>query len=150
VIEMNATWHTPHETVERLLRAANDHDLDGIVSCFASDYVNETPAHPQRGFQGSGQVRRNWTQILDSVPDLAARVTRTAVEGDTIWTEWEMSGTRVDGGPFEMRGVVIFGVDDDAIGWARFFLEPVEESSGDADAAVLRLVGDATRPKVMS
>jgi len=147
---LNTATESPLVTVERLLRATNDHDVEGIVSCFASDYVNETPAHPQRGFRGTEQVRRNWTQILASVPDLVARVPRTAVDADTIWTEWEMSGTRIDGGSFEMRGVMIFGVADDAIGWARFFLEPVEGASGDADAAVLRLVGDATRPTVLS
>lgn len=29
----------------RLVAAVNDHDLDGVVACFAGDYVNETPAH---------------------------------------------------------------------------------------------------------
>lgn len=50
----------PAETIERLLQATNGRDLDALVACFAEDYVNDTPAHPARGFRGSAQVRRNW------------------------------------------------------------------------------------------
>ena len=127
--------------LQRLLRAMNAHDLDGMVACFADDYVNETPAHPQRGFRGSAQVRTNWTQILAGVPDLRARVPRSAVDGGTLWTEWDITGTRPDGTAFLMRGVVIFGVTDQAITSARFYLEPVEETSGDVDAHTHRVVG---------
>ena len=128
--------------IGRLLDAVNGHDLDGIGACFADDYVNETPAHPQRGFRGREQVRRNWTQILGSVPDLQAHVPSSVVDGFTAWTEWEMSGTRADGDVFLMRGVVIFTVPHDTITSARFYLEPVEESSGDVNAATRRVVGD--------
>jgi ketosteroid isomerase-like protein len=131
----------PSAVVDRLLRAVNAHDLEALVACFADDYRNETPAHPRRGFRGSQQVRQNWSQILGGVPDLRASVPRLAVDGDTVWTEWEMTGTRRDGGAHAMRGVVIFGVAGDVIDSARFYLEPVEESSGDADAAVGRLMG---------
>lgn len=47
------------DVVARLLRATNEHDLDGVVACFAPDYSNETPVHPARSFQGREQVRRN-------------------------------------------------------------------------------------------
>jgi ketosteroid isomerase-like protein len=136
--------------LQRLLGTLNAHDLDGLVACFADDYVNETPAHPQRGFRGSAQVRTNWTQIFAGVPDLRARVPRSAVDGGTLWTEWDMSGTRPDGTAFLMRGVVIFGITDQAITSARFYLEPVEETSGDVDAHTRRLVGTATNPKEAS
>jgi ketosteroid isomerase-like protein len=127
--------------VERLLEAVNAHDLEAMVACFADDYVNETPAHPQRGFTGSQQVRRNWTQIFAAVPDLHARLPRIVVEGDMVWTEWDISGTRRDGAAFLMRGVVIFGIAGDTIASARFYLEPVEESSGDVDVHTRRVVG---------
>ncbi|MEJ7803747.1 MAG: nuclear transport factor 2 family protein [Candidatus Limnocylindria bacterium] len=127
--------------LQRLLGAVNTHDLDGMVRCFADDYINETPAHPQRGFGGREQVRTNWTQIFAGVPDLRAHVPRAAVVGDTVWTEWDISGHRRDGNAFLMRGVVIFGVTGAAISSARFYLEPVEESSGDVDAHTERVVG---------
>ena len=122
--------------VERLLRATNEHDLDGVVACFADDYENQTPAHPARSFRGSEQVRRNWEQIFAFVPDLEARVVRQATDGATLWTEWEMSGTRRDGSRHEMRGVIIFGVHDGRAAWARFYLEPVDTQAGTYDDAI--------------
>ncbi len=127
--------------IDRLVGAVNGHDLEGLVSCFADDYVNETPVHPQRGFRGSGQVRTNWAQIFGGVPDMKAAVLRRAESDDQIWTEWEMSGSRrEDGGPFLMRGVVIFETKGDVISSARFYLEPVEEASGSVDAHTRRVV----------
>lgn len=138
---MDGAGQRPAAVVERLLEAVNAHDLDGMVACFASGYVNETPAHPLRGFRGNQQVRRNWSQILGGVPDLRARLPRSAVDGNSVWTEWEFSGTRPDGAPFLMRGVVIFGIAGDTIASARFYLEPVEEGSGDVNAHTGRVVG---------
>ena len=131
--------------LERLLRAISAHDLDALVSCFTTDYLNETPVHPQRGFRGNDQVRRNWTQIF-AIADLRAAVPRHVVDGDDLWTEWEMSGTRPDGGSFLMRGVVIFGTDGDTIRTARFYLEPVEDTSGDVDVHTHRVVGTPGDP----
>jgi ketosteroid isomerase-like protein len=133
----------PAAVVERLLAAINAHDLEAMVACFAEDYVNEWPAHPQRGFQGSAQVRTNWSQIFAGVPDLRARLPRMTVDGDTVWTEWDIAGTRRDGGPFLMRGVSIFGVRDGRLASVRFYLEPVEETSGDVDVNTRRVVGGA-------
>jgi ketosteroid isomerase-like protein len=124
------------EVVNRVLSATNEHDLDALVECFAPDYVNETPAHPRRGFVGRDQVRRNWTSIFAGVPDIRARVIASAVDGDTVWTEWEMSGTRRDGAPHAMAGVIIFAVEDGRVASVRFYLEPVEVASGDVNAAV--------------
>jgi ketosteroid isomerase-like protein len=138
---MDQAGRGPAAAVERLLEAINAHDLEAMVACFADDYVNEWPAHPQRGFQGSAQVRRNWSQIFAGVPDLRARLPRIAVDGDTVWTEWDMSGTRSDGTAFLMRGVAIFGVADGRLASVRFYLEPVEEASGDVNAHTRRVVG---------
>ncbi len=121
--------------VKRLVAATNAHDLEALVDCFAEDYVNETPAHPSRGFHGREQVRRNWSAIFAAVPDITVRVLATAVDGGVVWTEWEMSGTRGDGGPHLMRGVILFIVREDRAAAARFYLEPVETSSGDANSA---------------
>jgi ketosteroid isomerase-like protein len=126
------------DVVNRLVMATNDHDIDALVDCFAAEYVNETPAHPQRGFRGRDQIRRNWTTIFAGVPDITTRVVASIDDGHTVWTEWEMSGTRGDGAPHAMAGVIIFGVSDNRIVSARFYLEPVEQTSGDVNAAVER------------
>jgi ketosteroid isomerase-like protein len=126
--------------VDRLSRAVDEHDLDALVECFAPDYRNETPAHPGRGFDGRDQVRANWERIFAGVPDITAEILRRSIEGDVVWSEWEMRGTRRDGQPHLMRGVVIFGVIGDRAGWARFYLEPVDAGDGGVDAAVGRIV----------
>jgi ketosteroid isomerase-like protein len=138
---MDRAGQDPAVVVERLLAAINAHDLEAMVACFADDYLNEWPAHPQRGFRGRGQVRTNWSQIFAGVPDLRARLPRMTVDGDTVWTEWDIAGTRPDGGPFLTRGVSIFGVREGHLAWVRFYLEPVEETSGDVDAFTDRVAG---------
>lgn len=128
------------ELVRRLEAAVNAHDLEAVVACFAVDYRNETPLHPERDFIGREQVRRNWEQIFSFIPDVRAEVTKQTADGDTVWSEWEHRGTRRDGTAHLMRGVVIFGVADGRAAWARFYLEPVESGGGGVDAAVRRQV----------
>ncbi len=131
---------TPQSILSRLVDATNAHDLDALAGCFAENYRNETPVHPGRGFSGHDQVRRNWQQIFEAVPDVHATVLSTAVEGDAIWSEWAMSGTRGDGSPHRMAGVIIFGVRGDEIASARFYLEPLDDRPGGADDAVRAVV----------
>jgi ketosteroid isomerase-like protein len=132
--------------IERLRRAVDDHDLDAVVDCFTPDYRNETPAHPGRGFEGRDQVRTNWQRIFAGVPDITADVLRTAIDGDAIWTEWEMRGTRPDGQAHVMRGVIIFGVPGERAEWARFYLEPVDPGDGGVDLAISKFVDVQGQP----
>ena len=133
------------QLVDRLVSAVNNHDLDGVVACFATDYRNETPAHPGRGFVGKSQVRENWERMFAGVPDISADVLRIADQGDLIWSEWEMRGTRPDGADHLMRGVVIFGIEDGHAKWARFYLEPVDAGEGGVAAAIGRIVEPQSR-----
>lgn len=126
----------PTSVVEQLRDATNAHDLEKIVACFASDYRNETPLHPARGFVGRDQVRRNWTQILSAIPDVATEIVASVTVGDTVWSEWEHRGTRYDRSAHLMRGAIIFRVRAGLITSARFFLEPVDAAGGGVDAAV--------------
>jgi hypothetical protein len=135
----DATAEGPGALVERVCRAVNEHDLDALSACFASEYRNETPVHPARGFEGRAQVRRNWEQIFGGVPDISAEV-RWIADDQTAWSEWEMRGTRRDGSTHLMRGVVIFGVDGDEATWARFYLEPVQDDGEGVNEAVRRAV----------
>jgi len=125
---------------QRLRRATNDHDLEALVSCFAVAFRNDTPAHPARSFRGRAQVRRNWALLFDAVPDMTTDV-RWIADQHTVWSEWEMRGTRRDGLPHLMRGVVIFGVENGEASWARFYIEPVEAGPGDVNEAIRRTVG---------
>ena len=148
---------TNHDTIDgaagvlaRLERATNAHDVNAVVACFAPDYRNDTPAHPGRSFTGREQVRRNWEQIFAAIPDLTAKVLRSAVNGGEAWSEWEHRGTRRDGSAHLMRGVVIFGVRGGLLAWARFYVEPVVDGRENVDAAVRRQVAAAGLPATVS
>lgn len=144
---MEALTHDPGPgaLVERLCRATNDHDLEALLNCFAVDFRNDTPAHPARSFLGRAQVRHNWEQIFSAVPDITTEV-RWLADEHTVWSEWEMRGTRRDGLPHLMRGVVIFGVQGTEASWARFYLEPVEVDGGDVNQTIRRAVGAGNGP----
>jgi ketosteroid isomerase-like protein len=132
----------PGGVVDRLVAATNAHDVDALVGCFDDDYVNETPAHPLRGFRGPAQVRQNWTAIFARMPDITVRITASAQHGNEVWSEWRMGGTRRDGAHHAMAGVIIFGVADGRISSARFYLEPVETTTGDVSAAIERALSE--------
>jgi ketosteroid isomerase-like protein len=136
--------------VERLRDAMNEHDLEALVDVFDPDFVSETPAHPQRTFRGADQVRRNWEQIFAGVPDLHADLLDAAVEGDTVWSEWDWHGTRHDGSTHRMRGVTIQRVKDSRAVSVRFYMEPVEERGPAAGEAVRAIVAGkaSTAPAV--
>lgn len=102
------------------------------------------PVHPGRSFQGTQQVRDNWRQIFTFVPDVQARVLRWAASGSEVWSEWEMTGTRLDGSHHLMRGAIIFGVEDGLATFARFYLEPVDATATSADDAVRHQVHAVT------
>ena len=139
---MNTTAVQPSTTLaEQLCPAVNSHDIDRVVDLFADDYVNETPAHPARGFRGREQVRRNWTQLFAAVPDIGAQVLRADQVGETLWSEWEMRGNRRDGARHLMRGVMIFRVRDEKASAVRFYVEPVDDAGGpDADEALEQIL----------
>ena len=131
--------------VDRLCAAVNRHNLDDLTACFAADYRNETPAHPERGFVGREQVRQNWEQLFGGIPDITSRITARAGTDTSVWTEWEMRGTRGDGQPHLMRGVIIFGVTAAVITDARFYLEPVDAGVGGVDDAIEHLIATEGR-----
>ncbi|MFF0284500.1 nuclear transport factor 2 family protein [Rhodococcus aetherivorans] len=125
--------------------AVNTHDVDALTVCFAEDYVNATPAHPSLGFVGRAQVRTNWSRLFGALPDLRARVLRCTADGTTVWSEWDLDGTRPDGSRAHLAGVIIFGVDGGCARWARFYLEPVEDGADTVDDAVGRVTTGGIR-----
>ncbi|MGN6168447.1 MAG: nuclear transport factor 2 family protein [Solirubrobacteraceae bacterium] len=128
--------------VERLNAAMNAHDLEAFLACFHADYESEQPTHPDRAFQGRDQVRSNWSAIFNGVPDFRSQLLRSAVEGDTVWSEWHWQGTQSHGTPLDMVGVIVCGVSGGRISWARLYVEPVEQAGAGIESAVQRMSGD--------
>ena len=91
---------------------------------------------PGRDFEGTAQVRSNWSQLFTFVPDIQTTVLGEAADGSDVWSEWEMSGTRLDGTRHHMRGVIVFTVEGERAVAARFYLEPVDDAPSTVDQAV--------------
>jgi ketosteroid isomerase-like protein len=124
---------------DSLNAAMNAHDLEAFLDCFQEDYESEQPAHPDRAFRGREQVRSNWSEIFEGVPDFRSEVVSAGADGDTVWSEWRWRGTQSDGAPLHMAGVIVCGVREGRIGWARLYIEPVERAGAGIDAAVRRM-----------
>jgi hypothetical protein len=123
---------------ERLHAAMNAHDIDAFVACFDPDYGSSQPAHPDRAFRGSHQVRANWSAVFEGVKDFRAELIGADAVGDVEWSEWQWHGTGL-----EMAGVIVAGVRDGRMAWARLYVEPVEAAGAGIDAAVQRMTGEA-------
>jgi ketosteroid isomerase-like protein len=133
---MSDAGSTGEQVVARLQASMNAHDVEAFVACFAEDYESVQPAHPDLAFRGREQVRANWSEVFTGVPDFRAELVRVAAVGDTAWSEWRWQGTQTDGGRLDMAGVIVFGLRDDRVAWARLYVEPVEEQGAGIQAAV--------------
>src|SRR3954447_24945812 len=109
--------------MERMCSAMNERDIEAFLSLFHPDYGSEQPAHPDRAFGGREQVRENWSAVFAGVPDFRSPLVRWSQDGDTVWREWHWEGTQTGGETLEMAGVMIVGVRDERIAWARLYVE---------------------------
>jgi ketosteroid isomerase-like protein len=130
----------PRGVVERQLAALNAHDLDALADCFDENLHSEDFVHPSQTFVGREQVRRNWGRVISQVPDLKADVVGTAVEGNTVWAEWRIYGTRRDGEMLDLRGVTVSRVRGGRIVSSRRYLAPVDPSLVTVDESFRRLL----------
>jgi ketosteroid isomerase-like protein len=108
--------------IDRLRTAINEHDLEAFLDCFDEDYTSEQPLDPARSFSGRERVRENWSGNLSRVPDLRWDLLRACFSADAAWCEWRWHGTRVDGGRFDLQGVVIYGVRGGRIASGRLYM----------------------------
>jgi ketosteroid isomerase-like protein len=135
----------PRDLLDRLTAAQNAHDLEAMLACFHEDYRSEQPLFPARTFQGLAQVRANWSALFEAIPDFHAEILRSAIDRDTVFVEIQWTGTKADGTPLEERGVLIIGIRDDRIAWARLYVDEVERDSPEIDAVVRRMAGTEER-----
>jgi ketosteroid isomerase-like protein len=113
--------------LENMRAALDAHDLDAFVEFFRDDYVGERPRHPGARISSREDVRNNWAEVISDVPDLQVDVPAAVQDGDRIWSEWRAYGTSRSGAMLEIRGVIIFGIQDGLVAWSRMYLEPVEQ-----------------------
>jgi len=122
------TYSSPKLVFERMIQAANRHDLDAMVACFAPDFRSEQPYHPERNFVGRAGVRKNWSFFFSTIPDIQIDILGEVEEGDAVWAELHYHGTQTDGKQFAVKGVTLLGISADQIIWGRLYIEPVQET----------------------
>jgi ketosteroid isomerase-like protein len=122
------TPSSPPRAFERMIQAANRHDLEAMMACYTPDYRSEQPFHPERNFTGSEGVRKNWSFFFATMPDYRIEVLNQVVAGDTVWAELHFHGTQTDGTKQSTRGVTLVGIQTDQISWARLYIESVQET----------------------
>jgi ketosteroid isomerase-like protein len=111
----------PRKVVERMEAARDAHDLDALLDCFHEDFRSEQPLHPDWSFVGKDTVRKRWSSNFVEMPELRAELLSMAVEGEVVWGEHRWSGRRADGQRWEERGVILWGVRNGKIAWARLY-----------------------------
>ena len=121
------TQSSPQVVFERMIQAANRHDLEAMVAYFAPDFRSEQPFYPERNFTGQAGVRKNWSFFFSTMPDFQAEVLSEAVEGDTVWAELHYHGTQVDGKKHVTQGVTISGIQGEEIVWAKLYIVTIQE-----------------------
>ena len=78
------THSSPKVVLERMIQAANRHDLDAMVAFLAPDFRSEQPFHPERNFVGPAGVRKNWSFFFTTIPDIQIEILGEVEEGDTV------------------------------------------------------------------
>ena len=126
-VQDTQTDSSPKLVFERMIQAANRHDLDAMVACFAPDFRSEQPFHPERGFTGQAGVQKNWSFFFMTIPDIQIEILNEVAEGVTVWAELHYHGMQTDGKKFNVRGVTLSRIQADQIIWARLYIEPVQE-----------------------
>jgi hypothetical protein len=121
---MGASGTTLPPVLERLVAAMNARNVDAMMACCGPDYVADQPCRLGRR-RDRTQVRETWTDLFRNVPDFRAELLAWVGAGSAMWTEWRWSGRHVDGGAFEMQGVIVFDADDQRLHRARLYMDQV-------------------------
>jgi steroid delta-isomerase-like uncharacterized protein len=80
------------ELIERLVESWNEHDPDGVASCYAPEAVSRdiTLSEPLRGRDA---IRHAAAMYMAAFPDIRFDIRRIACDGDVICEEWHATGT---------------------------------------------------------
>jgi hypothetical protein len=96
------------DSVERQLRAYNEHDVDAFVACYAESVVVED-ADGAALIDGREQMREQYARLFEGAPDVHARIAQRIRVGTYVIDEEHVSG-RPDG---DLHVVAIYRLDAD-------------------------------------
>ena len=109
---------TKLDVLERMADGFNNHDLDAIMSLFTDDCVFESPRGPDpwgRRFEGQAAVRDGLGARFTTIPDVHYGDGSHFVSGDRGASEWNLTGTTVEGVRLAVRGCDLWTFRGDKI-----------------------------------
>jgi ketosteroid isomerase-like protein len=95
------------ETLEQILDAFNQHDLDAIMDFFAEDCIFEMPRGPHpwgSRYVGKEEVRAGLATRFTGIPNVHYGDDTHWVCGDRGVSEWLLTGTTASGISVSVRG----------------------------------------------
>ena len=95
------------ETLDAILEAFNNHDLDAIMEFFAEDCSFDMPRGPDpwgARFVGKAAVRQALATRFQGLPDVHYGDGRHWVSGNMGVSEWLLTGTTLEGRQVCVRG----------------------------------------------
>lgn len=105
-------------TLEELLDAFNQHDLDRIMEFFSEDATFDMPRGTDpwgTRFVGKDEVRKGLASRFSGIPDVHYGEDRHWMSGDRAVSEWLLTGTSVSGEKIRVRGCDLFEIRDGKI-----------------------------------
>ena len=99
------------DTLQALVDAFNEHDLDRIMAFFADDCVLETPRGPDpwgTRFTGREAVRSGLAQRFTGIPDVHYGEAEHWSCGEHAVSRWVLTGTTTSGEALRVRGCDLF------------------------------------------
>jgi steroid delta-isomerase-like uncharacterized protein len=111
-----------NQLMRALIAAWNEHDAEGVVACFAPDFVgiDVAEAAPQRGPRN---LRQSVERYLRAFPDLQVTPDELLIEDTRAVLVWTVRGTHLGslmripptGRPILLRGATLFQIEQGAV-----------------------------------
>ena len=99
------------DIIDRHFAAENAHDVQGTLDTYTDDIVWDDVTHPDSPFHGKEEVRRVYSGIIESIPDVV--LTSESIITGHVHGEW--AGMAGGGEPVEVRILHVFEIRDGLI-----------------------------------
>ena len=125
------------KVINEVAAAMNAHDLDTMIRLIHPEYTSVQPAHPDREFGSSAQVRANWGAMFAGVPDFRASSSAASTTAAPAGASGDGRATATTASVFDMRGITLFDIADGRIIAGRLYMEHVEHGGGGIAQSVI-------------
>ena len=103
----------PRDTVQRLFKTLNSHDLDALGALYADDARTRRPGWLQK--EGPEALFASYEMDFACVPDASFKAIETVSEGDLVVTELRMTGTNTGPTVLGDFGKALLGEDVESV-----------------------------------